>query len=126
MKPAIGANAWLPLPKVVDHCPTTSFWKFTTPGPLTTWSASEIADSATKCAWAAPRKLRVASTFTVPTSSALATIRRSVAMAKSATASTKPDSPGRLGRVRRYRVIPTAIPYRLPSARLRIATSELT
>src|SRR5439155_3125937 len=97
VKPAIGAKAWPPLPKAVAHCPTTSFWKLTTPGPLATWRASEIADSATKCTWTAPRKLRVASTFAVPMSSALATRRRSVPMAKSATASAKPVSRGRLG-----------------------------
>src|SRR2546426_10960657 len=97
VKPAIGAKAWPPLPKAVAHSPTTSFWKFTTPGPLATWRASEVADSATKCTWTAPRKLRVASTFAVPMSSALATRRRSVAMAKSATASAKPASRGRLG-----------------------------
>src|SRR5438067_12590105 len=86
VKPAIGAKAWPPLPKAVAHSPTTSFWKFTTPGPFATWRASETADSATKCTWTARRKLRVASAFAVPRGSALGTGGRSVPVADGATA----------------------------------------
>src|SRR5213592_1039502 len=60
VKPETGPKECELLPQAVVHCPTTSFWKFTTPGPLTRWRASAIPDSATKWTWLAPRASRVA------------------------------------------------------------------